>query len=139
MALRLAGFAEAYGEINQVSAPQPLQRSLAECLAKSRTAAGAAAAWLLADGRQLTLDEALAAGLNDRPGDRWPTGEGLTRRESEVAELVARGMTNREIAARLYVSTRTVETHVDGSQHPNPARRSGPRGRIAATEIGSDC
>jgi DNA-binding CsgD family transcriptional regulator len=56
---------------------------------------------------------ALAAGLNDRPGDRWPAGEGLTRRESEVAELVARGMTNREIAARLYVSTRTVETHVD--------------------------
>ena len=55
----------------------------------------------------------MAAGLNDRPGDRWPAGEGLTRRESEVAELVARGMTNREITARLYVSTRTVETHVD--------------------------
>ena len=113
VALRLAGFAEAYGEINQVSAPEPLQRSLAQWLAPARTTAGAAAAWLLADGRQLTLDEALAAGLNDRPGDRWPAGEGLTRRESEVAELVARGMTNREIAARLYVSTRTVETHVD--------------------------
>jgi predicted ATPase/DNA-binding CsgD family transcriptional regulator len=113
VALRLAGFAEAYGEINQVSVPQPLQRSLAQWLAQARTTAGAAAAWLLADGRQLTLDEALAAGLNDGPGDRWPAGEGLTRRESEVAELVARGMTNREIAARLYVSTRTVETHVD--------------------------
>jgi len=69
VALRLAGFAEAYGEINQVSAPQPLQRSLAQWLAQARTTAGAAAAWLLADGRQLTLDEALAAGLNDRPGD----------------------------------------------------------------------
>ena len=41
------------------------------------------------------------------------SGGRLTRRESEVAELVARGMTNREIAARLYISTRTVETHVD--------------------------
>jgi predicted ATPase/DNA-binding CsgD family transcriptional regulator len=113
LALRLAGFAEAYGEINQVSAPQPLQRSLAQWLTQARTAAGAAAAWLLTEGRQLTLDEALAAGLTDRPGDRWPAGEGLTRRESEVAELVARGMTNREIAAQLYLSTRTVETHVD--------------------------
>ena len=56
VALRLAGFAEAYGETNQVSAPQPLQRSLAQWLAQARTTAGAAAAWLL-DGRELTLDE----------------------------------------------------------------------------------
>ena len=47
--------------------------------------------------------------LTDRPDDRWLAGEGLTRRESEVAELVARGLTNREIAARLYLSTWTVE------------------------------
>jgi non-specific serine/threonine protein kinase len=113
LALRLAGFAEAYGEINQVSAPQPLQRSLAQWLAPAYTTAGAAAARLLANGRHLTLDEALAAGLSDRPDVRWPAGGGLTRRESEVAELVARGMTNREIAAQLHLSTRTVETHVD--------------------------
>lgn len=36
----------------------------------------------------------------------------LTRREAEIAELVARGKSNREIAAKLYVSSRTVETHV---------------------------
>jgi DNA-binding NarL/FixJ family response regulator len=36
----------------------------------------------------------------------------LTRREREVAELVARGMTNREIATRLYVSERTAQNHV---------------------------
>lgn len=36
----------------------------------------------------------------------------LTRREREVAELVAAGSTNREIAARLYLSERTVENHV---------------------------
>ncbi|MPZ13385.1 MAG: hypothetical protein GEU73_02990 [Chloroflexi bacterium] len=39
--------------------------------------------------------------------------ESLTRRESEIAKLVADGLTNREIADRLVVSVRTVETHVD--------------------------
>ncbi len=37
----------------------------------------------------------------------------LTHREREVAALVADGLTNREIADRLVVSVRTVETHVD--------------------------
>ncbi|MBA3266589.1 MAG: response regulator transcription factor [Nocardioidaceae bacterium] len=36
----------------------------------------------------------------------------LTPREREVAELVAQGLTNREIAARLYLSERTAENHV---------------------------
>ena len=36
----------------------------------------------------------------------------LTRREMEVARLVSHGYTNREIAARLCVSTRTVDSHV---------------------------
>ena len=36
----------------------------------------------------------------------------LTRREWEVAELVAQGTTNREIAARLYLSERTAQNHV---------------------------
>ncbi|XUL94022.1 response regulator transcription factor [Streptomyces galilaeus] len=36
----------------------------------------------------------------------------LSRREWEVAELVAKGHTNKEIAASLVVSTRTAEGHV---------------------------
>jgi DNA-binding NarL/FixJ family response regulator len=38
--------------------------------------------------------------------------ESLTRREREVAELVASGATNREIADALVLSVKTVETHI---------------------------
>jgi ATP/maltotriose-dependent transcriptional regulator MalT len=41
-----------------------------------------------------------------------PAFDALTRREEVVARLVTRGMTNREIAAELYVTTKTIEYHV---------------------------
>jgi DNA-binding NarL/FixJ family response regulator len=37
--------------------------------------------------------------------------EGLTKRESEVLELVAEGIGNKEIGERLFISVKTVETH----------------------------
>jgi DNA-binding NarL/FixJ family response regulator len=36
----------------------------------------------------------------------------LTRREGEIATLIARGLTNRQIAAALHISERTAENHV---------------------------
>jgi DNA-binding CsgD family transcriptional regulator len=36
---------------------------------------------------------------------------GITRRELEILELIARGMSNREIAEQLFVSENTVKTH----------------------------
>jgi DNA-binding NarL/FixJ family response regulator len=52
------------------------------------------------------------------------SGLGVTQREAEVLELLARGLSNRDLAARLYLSPRTVEKHVE-----NLARKIGARSR----------
>ena len=38
--------------------------------------------------------------------------EGLTATEAQVAELVARGLTNKEVAAELFVTVRAVEANL---------------------------
>lgn len=54
------------------------------------------------------------AGRIPKRGRNEPDGlELLSPREHEVAELVARGMTNKEIAEKLVLSPRTVEGHVE--------------------------
>ena len=114
-ALRLAGAAAAYEEINQTYRPPKIRAELDAWLALVRATVGAAAAKLFDQGRGLTLDQAIALGLDDEREDAWRAGPsaGLTRREREIAALVATGLTNREIAGKLFLSVRTVEVHVD--------------------------
>ena len=45
------------------------------------------------------------------PDERKREDLGITRREFKVLELIAQGMSNREIAGKLYVSENTVKTH----------------------------
>ncbi len=48
-------------------------------------------------------------------GEFWPGARlGLTQRESEVLELMVRGLSNRAIGQRLYIGEETVKTHARG-------------------------
>jgi DNA-binding NarL/FixJ family response regulator len=70
-------------------------------------------------GTGLNLDQAIAYALGEQaaaPGPaRSPTrGPGvLTRRERQVAELIAQGLSNKQIAAKLVIAPRTAEGHVE--------------------------
>jgi predicted ATPase/DNA-binding CsgD family transcriptional regulator len=75
---------------------------------------------LMGHGYTVSLPVALAVAKGEAPaappGDPVVPGTGtraLTRRETEIAGLVADGLGNREIAERLYLSKRTVDSHVE--------------------------
>jgi predicted ATPase/DNA-binding CsgD family transcriptional regulator/Tfp pilus assembly protein PilF len=84
------------------------------------------------EGRAMTLDRALQLATQatygfQGPGSRKGVDEaqrlrkrgsgGLTSREYEVVRFVTQGLSNEEIASRLVLSERTVETHVSNALH----------------------
>src|SRR5262249_1299716 len=68
------------------------------------------------EGRSMTLEEAVAYALAPSPPSRKhqraPGNGPLTRREYEIAVLVAQGLSNREIGKRLSITERPAETHI---------------------------
>jgi len=110
-AMQLAGFQAAFSRTHEFSVPIVLRTMFESWLLPAKRALGADAASWSADGEKWTLDEAVACAMS---AVSVPKQRGrLTQRELEVAQLVAGGLSNREIAGALTLSVRTVEVHVD--------------------------
>jgi DNA-binding NarL/FixJ family response regulator len=88
----------------------------------------------LGAGRDADAAAALLRELGVKAARSGPKGRGaLTKRETEVLALVAEGLSNPEIAERLYLSRKTVEHHVASILHKLGARNRAEAVRIAAT------
>ena len=74
-----------------------------------------------------TLLAATAASPKPGPVRSVPPPDGLTQREAEILGLIARGMTNPEIAAQLFLSNHTIKTHIS-----RIFAKTGSRDRAAA-------
>jgi len=122
-AARLLGTAQAIGELAGTDLALVGRVTFAPFLATAQghlRESPFAAAW--AEGRDLSLDRAVEyalalagdadRGTPARPASPGPAAAPLTRREREVALLVARGRSDRQIAAALSISTATASLHV---------------------------
>jgi predicted ATPase/DNA-binding CsgD family transcriptional regulator len=94
----------------------------------------------LSEGRAMGLKEAIEYAISpEKPSATTPAPEqlstsrppaGLTAREVEVLGLVATGMTNAQVAERLFLSPRTVQRHLNSVYH-----KIGVSSRTAATRF----
>ncbi len=94
-------------------------QALGDRVTAADAAAQAAVAFSQSQQRRRRLyAAAIAQGLSDdcggisTPALRSPTGHPLTERQREIVELAIAGMSNKDIAKRLYMSVRSVEGHL---------------------------
>jgi DNA-binding NarL/FixJ family response regulator len=85
---------------------------------------------VLAAQAAVTMPTAASAGPSCVPQTRKAStsADGLTAREVEVLRLVAQGLTNEQVAERLVISARTVDTHLTAIYS-----KIGVSSRVAAT------
>jgi predicted ATPase/DNA-binding CsgD family transcriptional regulator len=111
----LLGVAESLSERIGAELLPPVQAAISALSTQAERELGPAMRGPHAAGRALGRKDGITAALwpdtdaSERPADPAPV---LTSREREVADLVAQGLTNRQIAARLVIAKRTADTHV---------------------------
>jgi len=112
-----------------------------EALREARQALGPARARAAEErGAAMSLDTAAEYALMltaPAPPSAAAAGPGLGRlsvRERELVTLVAQGRTNAQIAAQLYISVRTVGSHLDRIRDKTGCRRRADLTRLALTE-----
>jgi predicted ATPase/class 3 adenylate cyclase/DNA-binding CsgD family transcriptional regulator len=113
-ALRLAAAANRTTTTGSLGTDAWLQRQVEEAERRSRSRLGTRnsdEAWKA--GWEMTVDQAIEFALGEGPSDTLVDAGPLSRRQREVATLVAAGMTNREIAERLFIAERSAEGHVE--------------------------
>jgi DNA-binding CsgD family transcriptional regulator/tetratricopeptide (TPR) repeat protein len=147
-AARLWGAAEAMRDDLHAPLPSVFRTEHEQAIAAARTQIGEkafTAAW--AQGRGMTLEQVLAAQGAVTMATSAPAGpscvpqtrkassspDGLTAREIEVLRLVAQGLTNEQVAERLVISPRTVDTHLTSIYS-----KIGVSSRVAATRYAMD-
>jgi DNA-binding NarL/FixJ family response regulator len=142
---RLFGAAEALQEaIGYRLAPQ--ERAVLEPYRASVRSLLGEATWeeAQARGRAMGLEEAIEYALAEEKPEEKPSTTttlsstpehpgGLTSREVEVLGLVAEGLTNAQVAQRLFLSPRTVDTHLTSIYH-----KLGVGSRAAAVRFALD-
>jgi predicted ATPase/class 3 adenylate cyclase/DNA-binding CsgD family transcriptional regulator len=117
-AAQLWGAAEARRETIGVPLPPVERVPYHRAVAAARTQLGEqafAAAWV--EGRTMSLEQALAStqeeeSFSPTPVSPPPNPDGLTAREVEVLRLLARGLSNAQIAEELVVSQLTIKAHL---------------------------
>jgi non-specific serine/threonine protein kinase len=114
-ALRLTGAASGLRARLRLAVPPPVLRMRNEWLVEVRKVlSDDAITALLSAGQMMTDNEAVAYALQaPGPHDKLASWSPLTAREQEVARLVARGFTNRQIASELVVTGATAAKHVE--------------------------
>ena len=113
--LRLASAADRVSREWSLTTGPFRQEQLVQVVDQARSRLGqqrGGAAW--EDGQAMNIERAIEYALGSAQAQPVGPGAGpLTRREREVAAMVAAGLTNRQIAQRLFISERTAEGHVE--------------------------
>ena len=122
------GFADAPSNARRRQEPlREARQALGPARARAAEERGAAMSWDTAAEYALMLTA---------PGSPQPTVPGaakLSARERQLVALVARGHTNAQIAAQLYISVRTVTSHLDRIRDKTGCRRRADLTRLALT------